>query len=445
MKRLTSAFVGVFLASCLIAPAAQAMDSPPDLKAIGLPGGGQVSQDVIDNQNDLFKFAEWIATVEGDGTNSKSGFIGLVNSPETRSTKILWNRGSAKSADHLLAEAKARGINATVESRKNSRRNMQQAADMIISDPSNYVAKGYVVDRIKGLQDGVDGIEVVIKPANPELAPLFSFLSPTEKHLVSGEKSAVEAKNDLEERATGLPSTVKATVLEGEGTVAAGYDRAYDSPRFFGGSWMSSGGGSCTSGFAINYNGVGRTTTARHCVTGPYKSPKSGYSFGSTLTTSHAGLSRVLSGTGRGSIIVGDWWGPYNYQRRVTRYQDLSVGDIVNTNGANSGTNWGLKVRSLDVMWDDKLGGGAAHTIEAVQQNAGIAAIQGDSGGPVFTSYTSETVGAAGMIQAVAHPTYTGTTCGDVRNNVAQCSDIVLFTSMRTMVNNIPGASLATE
>ncbi len=99
-------------------------------------------------------------------------------------------------------------------------------------------------------------------------------------------------------------------------------------------------------------------------------------------------------------------------------------------------------VTRLSLSWND--GYGAASNIEAVQQTRGrIAAIQGDSGGTVFTVSGSGVL-AAGMIQAVAGNLLTGTACGSVNDaGTNKCSTAMYFTSTRTIIRSL-GASLAT-
>ncbi|RAZ34364.1 hypothetical protein DO944_00455 [Microbacterium sp. SMR1] len=91
-------------------------------------------------------------------------------------------------------------------------------------------------------------------------------------------------------------------------------------------------------------------------------------------------------------------------------------------------------------------GYGMVSTISATQRTAGQIAIAGeDSGGSVFMNYmppNDYNVSAIGMIQAGRDSV--GTACGSVAYPGIECYRTVLFTSMRTALNNLPGASLLT-
>lgn len=72
--------------------------------------------------------------------------------------------------------------------------------------------------------------------------------------------------------------------------------------------------------------------------------------------------------------------------------------------------------------------------------------MQGDSGGPVISlaGTSGGQVRAAGMIQVAVGTLKSGTACGPAYDNDLQCSTGTLFTSMRTIVSSIDGASLLT-
>ncbi len=141
--------------------------------------------------------------------------------------------------------------------------------------------------------------------------------------------------------------------------------------------------------------------------------------------------------------------GPYNsvnFWKTVIGYEDLAVNDYVCTGGGNSGEHCNIKVVSLSVLWYD--GYSLFQVIQAYQQASGaIATIQGDSGGPVISlaSTSSGQVRAAGMIQVSFSTGMTGSACGPVRDAGSnQCFTDVGFTSMRTFVGSLSGASLLT-
>lgn len=103
------------------------------------------------------------------------------------------------------------------------------------------------------------------------------------------------------------------------------------------------------------------------------------------------------------------------------------------------GVYCGVKVTNMRVMTNDGFGD-PFPTIKAETSPDGVAAIGGDSGGPVPVPFTDGSVGAAGMIQAhTAPPLGSFWTAHDPANHGKYD---VLLSSMRTIVNDIPGASL---
>ena len=112
----------------------------------------------------------------------------------------------------------------------------------------------------------------------------------------------------------------------------------------------------------------------------------------------------------------------------VIGYEDLGLNDLVCTEGGNSGEHCNVN--------------GTFSTIKANLTGGGIAAMEGDSGGPVMSlaNTSSGQVRAAGMIQG---GDVISINCG-ASYIAAPCGSDVYFSSMRTIVNSISGASLRT-
>ena len=109
----------------------------------------------------------------------------------------------------------------------------------------------------------------------------------------------------------------------------------------------------------------------------------------------------------------------------VVAQVDPDIGDLVCTEGGNSGEHCNVKV-TAQCSWSDAWGAILVDT--GVEQTSGdIAVIQGDSGGPVMTIARSSLVNAAGMIQAVDE-TWQGSKCGAVYDAGSNwCSPTVYF------------------
>lgn len=425
-RKLVSAFSAAALsASVMLAVPSSAWGDPSKSEPRVSEEEGGMSAEVWENQDKLFSYGDWLA---GQNEATDLGFVATVNDANGLSVKLLWEEDRLGAADFYKEEAEARGLNVSVIPRKYSLQELESTAERLMDDAAALADSGFQVDTVTGLQEDVDGVELNLIP---------KAASASARTLTS---SVQKVANNLADK---FPVDVKVSVAgEEEATIPAA-GRNSDSSPFYAGGVMSSSGGGCSAGFAMKYAGVNRITTARHCNKS-YKT-LNGKSYGSTVKTNHAGQARILSGKGAGRTWDGAWNDSKGFNKRVTGYRDVSLGDFVCTNGANSGVHCNVKVTAMKVAWDDGYGGGAANNIKAVQQSSkNIAAIQGDSGGPVIYPNGTGTVGAVGMIQAISGTALTGTACGSVRSlGKNKCSKTVLFTSTRTFAKSA-GTSLVT-
>lgn len=72
--------------------------------------------------------------------------------------------------------------------------------------------------------------------------------------------------------------------------------------------------------------------------------------------------------------------------------------------------------------------------------DGGLAAVDGDSGGPVYQNKTATLVYAVGMIQGVQ--TNITAPCGSTRTTPKYRSSRVVYTSINTIIRSVPGSSL---
>jgi hypothetical protein len=132
----------------------------------------------------------------------------------------------------------------------------------------------------------------------------------------------------------------------------------------------------------------------------------------------------------------------------VEKLSNVGLYDLVCTEGGNSGGHCNVEVTNLLYMFND--GDGDFETIRGDEQTEGdYAVIQGDSGGPVIVNLPNGNVGAAGMIQGwVGGIVEEGSACAPADYIYATiiCATGVLFSSMTTIINNLPkGWSLFTS
>jgi hypothetical protein len=384
-----------------------------------------VGAQVIRNQNALSLYRAWMLTQPGF---ARSGYVGSIDHLARKATTIMWAGPRTQLLAAIIAEGQRRGIKVSVQHRAQSLRQLSAAIAAIRRQAARGDWRGFTISAIAAVGAKDTGLTV------------------------RGTYTGVPAR----ERAPQVKA-LHAVVLGVPVRVVPGFPAApaigrdTDSAPFDAGGLMASPStnGICTSGFAINYGGATHTTTARHCTAPDYQAALGTAKYGTSVTNSSDGGGKVLSATGIAEAWDGAW-NSENFAKVVIGFEDLGVNDLVCTGGGNSGEHCNVKVTNLLVSWND--GFGSFNNIEAVQQTANaIAVIQGDSGGPVISlaGTSSGQVRAAGMIQAVGGTTHSGTSCGSVfsygpSNHPNLCSATVLFSSMRTIVNHLSGASLLT-
>lgn len=403
--------------------AAVASPNPPTSPPGTGPGPGTIDAfvqaqgpTIIANQQKLSDFKHWISDQPGV---DEAGYVDQVNDAATLSIKILW-KGPSRLRDTVLAEAKAQGINATFAERPYSAPEIKAAIKKIEGKKGEIAAAGFQVEGIVGVRDDDGAIAV-------------------EGHAIDGVPAP--DLNRVSAIAKGASGT-SVRVVDKRKTTLTTATRSNDYAPFNAGGYMLNGTEVCSTGFAVADANRTYTVTARHCPQGSwYDRNNSGVYVGYEMRDSPDGQASIMDGTGSKWMFDGAWNNPDGYSKAVAGFQDVSIGDYVCTSGGNSGVHCTVKVIATGYWHDD--GWGGAWNIEGYQQTAGaIAAIQGDSGGPVLMPRSDGTVGAVGMIQAVVNADTNN--CGSVHDQGANmCSPDVLFTSTRIITNSL-GMSLVT-
>ncbi|BCJ64813.1 hypothetical protein Prubr_18340 [Polymorphospora rubra] len=369
-------------------------------------------------QDLLMDLKSWIITQPGI---EDSGYVESVNDSARLSTTLLWH-GPANELQHaILAEGKRRGITVTIKQRKFSRAKLLDAASTAADSAGRGAFKDYKINSIVALDPNIDGI--VVRGGQTR----SSATTGPAADLAFAKAASAELGVDV--------------TLQAAGVITPFATRSNDNAPFNAGGYMIAGNGtSCSTGFGIWLNGVRRTTTARHCWQHDYRARNnSSTSYGDGLVNSPDGAARVMTTAGFYWMFDGAWNNAAGYKKTVIGFSDVSTGDSVCTSGGNSGVRCGIQVERMCVLFNDGMGFGNVCTIEGHQVNNGLAAIQGDSGGPVFTTSGTNQVRATGMIQAGVDGWTNCTGVHDGGSNI--CSDRILFTSMRTITNSL-GASL---
>lgn len=352
-------------------------------------------------------------------------FVSATDNLDAVSTEMLWY-GDSPFLQKVKDEAARRGITVTVKPALFDRQTLLEESTKLLDTDTS--AQGLAPQVVVGDDDNFDGL-VVRTALDGDNAP-------------STDKSAVDASLQRAEATLQAASRFPVKVELSEKYIAG--SRSLDTSPFNAGGYMlAPGGHTCSSGFAIKISGTAYTSNARHCTFNSYY-PRDG-----TSSTLYGGTKQVVALTqwrvlqGHGHYWMFD--GPLNTNnhKTVSGYGDVAKDDIVFMAGGNSGTHPNLKVTSLAASWND--GYGVEPQIEAQAPGGKIAAMAGDSGGPVFVYRpppNDTKVYASGMFQAF-NTTVTSGGCGSARD-ANPCGNKLLFTSAHATVNSIAGASLYT-
>ncbi|MEV5507873.1 S1 family peptidase [Streptomyces orinoci] len=197
------------------------------------------------------------------------------------------------------------------------------------------------------------------------------------------------------------------------GAAASGAMRKHDAPPWYGGAALRNpSGGICSSGFAVtDSHGNNMLTTAKHCdgKDGYWHTWEGGDDVGvSDHLQSNALVDTVgiaLHDPADGYLYDGEANRTDGYAKPVTGYGHNNVGDYVCTDGANGGVHCNVVLSKVDVGVTGADGGYRPVTdlgYATDWPSHGVAAVNGDSGGPVFVGANNWTTDEArGTITAL--------------------------------------------
>jgi hypothetical protein len=446
-KIIIGAIAAVALTGAAVMPAAAGQGALPKIRAkvsterdANSPVSqfiAQVGPAVIRNQEALQQFKAWMVGLPGF---AGSGYVWAIDDLKHKSTILLWHGPRTPLLARIIREGSRRGIGVTVQQRKYGLQQLNAVSAAIWSQAAHGKWAGFKISAVITITPVEYGVTVegayTALPA-AQRAPQVRSLSTT---------------------VMGIP----VHVVPGHMIGGPGASRDDDFAPFNAGGYMFGyyTHGRCSSGFAIWLNGRTYTTTARHCDSahngtndyvdyddaGAPSPPPTSQWYGNTVTVSSsnaAGGARVLGNNGSGLMFNHG----YNSttSSTVVAQVDPNMSDLVCTEGGNSGEHCNVKVE-YSGTWNDGYGG-AVLLYYAVQQTPGnIAAIQGDSGGPVMTIAGNGgwDVNAAGMIQWLTYQ-WQGAACGPVRDAGSNyCGATVGFEPFSNVLSSISGSSIVT-
>jgi hypothetical protein len=381
---------------------------------VGEPGAPSVAE--IDAQSRVDAAADLVLdAVEAEpDTGPDSGFAGIVVSPGQGEVGLYW-KGTVPAA---VAEAVDRahattGIRVAVRPAEFTRRHLLDRADVLVAVdapplPPTVAPIAEGIYRVAVLPEGA-GLEVgIARPAGLDAGGVARW---------------VRAARTRLEAALGVPVHL---VVDGP---PMHLSRAADSSPWLGGARIV-GESVCSSGFGVRAVGAGSATpfgllTAAHCrgdsrgrfhngdrnrVIGP--DDRSGPS-ASDLDTRRIPVDEA------GARIHSGGVGDAEFTRPVRRAGRNVKGDQVCTSGAATGAHCGLVIENVDSYYRPAGSTTWSRVVEAT--STGVAAGQGDSGGPVFTLTEDGGVEARGTVAGGSR----NVACG--RYHLGACTADVFF------------------
>ncbi len=382
-----------------------------------------VGSAVVRNQETLQKFKAWMVALPGFAS---SGYVWGIDDLAHKSTIVLWHGPRTTLLARIISEGARRGIRVTVQQRTYSLQQLNAASAAIWTQAREGKWAGFNISTIIEVTavDGgltVQGAYTAVPAARraPQIRSLVATVAGVPVHV-----------------APNSPAVVPAVGRDAD-------TEPFNSGGYMDGYYTHTG---CSSGFAVWISGRSYVTTARHCNsahngTNDYvdrndafdgSPPPTSEWYGNTVAispTTHQGNgdmpggARILGNYGFAWMFNHGW--NSTTHSTVVAQVDPNINDLVCTEGGNSGEHCDVKVTSQGSGSD--AWGGFPVDIATEQTSGDIAAIQGDSGGPVMTIAGSGTVNAAGMIQDV-NKTWQGAACGAVYDGGANwCSPTVYF------------------
>ena len=372
---------------------------------------------------------------------------------------LLWHGPATPLLQAIIADGQGRGLTVKVEYRKYGISDLEAAASAAYSEAARI--PGYRIAAIGALTANYDGIQIYGYYQNRSAATTATAevsALPARVAADTGVAAEVRPGRPVTDLTLKLSKAQADRLRPSIPAAAPNGNRDQDYSPFSASDFMLSptlrteGGGypagACSSGFGISVNGVAHITTARHCVKDPYRGGANVNDFeaydypadkyGSVSGFSgNAGMAAYLSAPGYGSIFDG----PYNTGtvRAIAGFADVGLNDYVCVSGGNSGSHCNIQITDMLYKFSDGWGA-IVNTIQAIQVNGTIAAMEADSGSGIY-QFDGVRWWAVGMVQG---GDLFISSCGAARVPVA-CSEDVIFSSVHTILNNIPGSAILTS
>ncbi|MGW1807124.1 S1 family peptidase [Streptomyces sp. NPDC002078] len=382
----------------------QTADGPP-------PGTSLQDIQLMNNQVVLHKIADQITEGKGEVDAAQiPGYTDIEVIPAQMHIRLHW-KGEVPAYVKKILSSLPSGVTAEVVPAKYSKAELHAAREKLIANgklkniashltsaPSRITSIAPAVDG-SGLDIGYDEDRGVGKRDDHDP------LAPTARQDKTREvKAAADSETGVETHVQYQPLAIDAST------------RQVDASPWWGGAGLQTPGGTiCSTGFGVTTAGGRKLiTTAYHCGNGSFHT----WGYGGNGPHNYVGSTNMgdqsdiydVSGLTPGSglsgahVYDGAWDDTSGYSKAVSGWEHNYVNEQVCTSGANGGVHCGVYISQTDIGVTGSNGIYRPDVDLAYSGSAGgIAAVNGDSGGPVFSGISSgwKTDAARGTITAL--------------------------------------------
>jgi hypothetical protein len=374
----------------------------------GQPAAAQLARAEA-NQQVLDSIAGQITEGLSESARARiAGFTEVDVDPDRNHLTLYWKGTPPARVRRILAHL-PHGVTAEVDAARYSKADLHAAREKLLRNGElmSFRVAGIAAPlRITSVGPATDGsgLQIGYDEQRGNLPQdITRFASPAAGKDELSQVAAVTA------RLTGIHTTVVRQPLSEDLS-----SRQHDSSPWTGAAALKTpGGGICSSSFSVkNAKGQDMLTTAYHCGggNGRWSTWWGGAFIGTTDRTQESASDDVLgiqlaSQRARGYLYDGPASETDGYAKPVSGWGHNNVGDYVCTDGANGGVHCGVRIAETDIGVTGANGVYRPDADLAYATSAtpgGAAAVNGDSGGPVFATVNNHTADEArGTITAL--------------------------------------------
>ncbi|AEW98811.1 S1 family peptidase [Streptantibioticus cattleyicolor] len=339
------------------------------------------------------------------------GFSELQVDPDANKLRLYWKGALPQRVRALLAHL-PHGVTVEVHQARYSKAELHAARQKLLPDGKPQPLRLAAVSaplRITSIGLAPDGSGLQIGYDHAPGSGMQDFAAPLTESARPDRPNAVKALTDVLTGVHTIPVRQPISIdLAGS--------RPHDKSPWTGGAALNiPGGGICSAGFSVkDRKGSYLLAAAYHCGSGSKSQWRTWWGnqlIGTTDRTQMSATDDVLairpaSKRTRGYLYDGPASRTDGYAKPIVGYGHNNVGDYVCTDGANGGVHCGVRIAQTDIGVTGPNGVYRPDVDLAYATSStpgGVAAVNGDSGGPVFASVRNHTADEArGMITALA-------------------------------------------